>query len=132
MISICNYFCLFSAVSCFSIGKNEFVLGTLSGDIYFTTLDSLKETNTIPSDVHTKLKSHNGQIFHLFILKGQVHKNGYTSLFQTYLGKQRHDMPCSFLLSIGQGCVNFRCFDKKSLKSGNPQRNGICASSWIV
>jgi hypothetical protein len=79
-----------------------------------------------------KLTSHLGVVLDVMILEGVVHSNGFTSYFPTYLGRQRRDMGCHFLLTVGQGCLNFKKVTNTKHNLFIPSRNGTYISLWII
>ena len=123
-------------VSCFTMTSQELLVGTKDGQVVvfpFASLQSHVGLSTASPKFATKLIAHSGEVNHVFAIDGVVKENGFTSpYFNTFMGRQSKDIPCRFIISVGQGCVNFNAHNKKGVHNPATIREGCYLSVWFI
>lgn len=112
--------------------SNELLIGTETGHSVLVPLDSLKNVNQVAMDTPSNLTTHLSNVSGIFVMSGEIKENGYSSIFPTYLGQHRTKIACRFMVSIGQGCLDFQKFNQKASKNLVTLRNGTYLSVWLI
>ena len=128
-------------VTCLSVTQNKLLLGTDEGEVQMYPLATLMEDGAAPLLPGSQLRrgckqllGHSGAIHTISLMNGCITPEGHTSLCQTYLGRQSKEMPCEFLLTVGNGCVDISSRGGEGEEGGGGEgtHNGCCLSVWLV
>ena len=112
--------------------SNELLIGTETGHSVLMPLDSLQSVNQVVMDTPSNLTTHLSNVSGIFVMNGEIKENGYSSIFPTYFGQHKKKIPCRFMVSIGQGCLDFQKFNQKASKNLITLRNGTYLSVWLI
>ena len=74
---------------------------------------------------------HSGPVHTVSLSEGHITSEGYTSLFRTYLGRQSEQIPCSYLITVGNGCVDINSVDERETGGGGGKKY-CCINAWLV
>ena len=126
-----SFFSSFSlTVSYFCVTSKDLLVGTAVGSSLIYSRSTLQEATNVNPTV--SVQSHAKDVYRVVVFDGVVTPQGYTSMFHTYLGLQKKETPCRFIVSLGQGFLCATQFSSKVLKKQNIERDGYCINVWVV
>ena len=124
---------LYYIVCHFSLGRDELLFGTATGDILIIPIHKLNKCSDFDASAAVvSLPSHREHVLDVAVLDGHVGPNGYTSLFSTFIGRQREGMDVPFLLSVGGGSLDFSAIAGGKGQKSEKALKGTCINLWQI
>ena len=129
---IIYWYNLFCIVSYFSATATDLIVGTTEGHSLVYCRQSLEPEDVYEAKCDVDVLSHANQVSQVILFDGSISPDGYTSMFHSYLGIQRQDTPCRYIVSIGNGFINPLQFNSKAPTNSANDRDGYCINVWAV
>ena len=119
-------------VSYFSATATDLTVGTITGHCLVYSRKDLEKEEVYKATNNIKVLSHAKYVSQIAVFNGTITPQGYTSMFNVYLGTQSQSVPCRFIVSVGRGVINPVQFSAKAPKNSASERDRYCINVWAV